>query len=389
MKLMTNKFKNILYIHRTQGGGVEAVHITGISDAFKFLGSKVDVFSPAGLRIDNLEIGLKRNIVSRPAKFSYLSKYLPEFLFECIEIAYNIVALVKLSRCDLDKYDLIFERYAIFSVIGVILSRRKKIPLVLEVNYTSRSPLVRQRSRLLKPFATRVDKLVFNSATVLTPVSSTLVKQLVEDFGVESKKIIMLPNAVDPAKFSRTKEYLSVDNGKKIIGFVGGFYPWHGLDLLIDAFKLIHEKVPEAQIVLVGDGPELNNIKQKVHDEQLVGKVFFTGRLGHEHLPEVMNSFYVGVMPDSNDYGSPMKIFEYMALSIPVIAPDYPPILDVMETGKEGIVFNRGDVRSLSDALAKILTDTSLAKSLAKNARRSIEERFNWVGNVKKILDSF
>lgn len=386
---MARKFNNVLYIHRTQGSGVEAVHINGIVDAFRLAGSKVDVFSPSGMREGNVESVSNRNKGARPGKFSYLSKYLPEFLFECIEIVYNLIALIKISRHDLSKYDIIFERYAIFSVVGMVLSKWKKIPLVLEVNYTSKSPLVRQRSRFLKPFAFLVDKKIFEAATLLTPVSSTLVRQLVDDFGVKSEKIIMLPNAVDPAKFSRTRNYPSGKNEKKVIGFVGGFYPWHGLTLLIDAFKLIHEKVPEAQIVLVGDGPELENIKQKVHDEQLGEKVVFTGRLSHEHLPEVMNSFYVGVMPDSNDYGSPMKIFEYMALSVPVVAPNYPPILDVMETGREGIIFDRGDVRSLSDALAQILTDPSLAIRLSENARRSIEENLNWDSNVRKIISFF
>jgi len=381
---------NILYLHRTQGSGVEAVHIFGIANAFRSFGHKVDVFSPGGMQEDGQPNGNSNNntVNANNKGHSLLSKYTPELVFELLEIAYNLVALFKLRQAGVKKYDLVYERYAIFSIVGMVLAKIRNIPFVLEVNYTSKSPLVRKRSPLLKPLAFIVDKAVFNTATLLTPVSSTLKRELIEQYGIAAEKIIVLPNAADPDKFMPKAPLATKLNDKKIIGFVGGFYPWHGLDLLVDAFNGIHQRIPEAQVMLVGDGPELGNIKNKVARLGLSEKIVFAGRKDHSELPELIGDFYVGVMPDSNDYGSPMKIFEYMAFGVPVIAPDYAPILDVMSEGRQGFVFKRGHVDELADRLERLLLDTELRNKFSNKARTSVEKTHNWNNNGKLILSS-
>lgn len=374
------KIRTVLYLHRTQGRGVEYVHISGIANAFRATGCAVDVCSPAGL----LKDGQIEKSADAGKGMSRLSRYTPELVFELFEMLYNFVALNRLRKGGMDHYDLIFERYAIFSFTGLLLARWKKIPLVLEVNYTSRSPLVRQRSRLLKPLAYALDKMLFRSATLLTPVSSALRDELIEVFGVAEEKIVVLANAVDPANF--VPGVKACHGTGKIIGFVGGFYPWHGLDLLIDAFNMLN--LSDAKIMLIGDGPELPRIRQKVDSLGLSDRVVFAGRVHHADLPSMMKDFYLGVMPDSNDYGSPMKIFEYMALGIPVVAPDYAPILDVMSEGRQGVVFKRGDVGDLAASLKALLQDASLAKSMGAAGRASVEAEYNWNANVAKITDA-
>lgn len=387
---MTIKIRNVLYLHRTQGKGVESVHIIGIANAFRALDCAVDICSPSGLLLDGSSTE-SSNTVSGGIKekyFSKLSKYTPELVFELLEILYNLVALWKLWRSGLGKYDLIFERYAIFSCIGLLIAKVKKIPFVIEINYTSRSPLVRKRSFLLKPLAYALDKIIFRSATLLTPVSTTLQRELIEVFDVPNSKIIVLPNAVDPTSFIPRSAYNQNEGSTKVIGFVGGFYPWHGLDLLIEAFNTIHNKFPEAQIMLIGDGPELARIKLKVGHLGLSHKIAFEGRVNHKDLPGLMKDFYIGVMPDSNDYGSPMKIFEYMALGVPVIAPDYAPILDAITCGKQGLIFKKGDVGDLSAMLNKLLADAHLAERMGADGRSSVEKEHNWNANVAKITEA-
>lgn len=377
------KMNTLLYLHRTQGKGVESVHIAGIANAFRALDCAVDICSPGGLLPDGPVAESSKADSGAGQNFSRLSKYTPELVFEFLEIFYNLIALSKLWKNGLDQYDLIFERYAIFSCAGLIIARVKNIPFVIEVNYTSRSPLVRRRSRLLKPLAFALDKILFRSATLLTPVSTALQRELIEVFHVPESKIVVLPNAVDPARF--TPRSHPIDGATKIIGFVGGFYPWHGLDLLIDAFNTVHKQFPDARIMLVGDGPELDRIKHKVENLDLLRKVTFAGRVNHQNLPDLMSNFYVGVMPDSNDYGSPMKIFEYMALGIPVIAPDYSPILDVMTSDKQGLIFRKKEVADLSDKLTRLLMDAHLAEKMGAAGRASVEKEHNWNANVAKI----
>lgn len=386
--MVGGKAKKILYLHRTQGVGVEAVHINGISDAFRELDYEVDIFSPTGMKHETM-LDIAQAELSQSAKTeksSLISKHMPEFLFELLEIVYNVFAMVKLFTNGVAKYDIVFERYAIFSVIGAIVSKLRNIPFVLEVNYTTNSPLVRKRTALLKPLARLVDKFVFRSATLLTPVSTTLERELIEQYGIPAEKIIVLPNAADPQKFKPADRRALADAPHKVIGFVGGFYPWHGLDLLLEAFYEIQYKVPEAKLMLIGDGPELDAIKRKAKEIGVLDKVEFPGRIDHSSLPEFMQRFYVGVMPNSNDYGSPMKIFEYMALSVPVVAPNYPPILDVLEDGKQGVLFERCKSEALSAALEKVLLAPGFASVLSSNARKSVENVHNWNENVKKIV---
>src|SRR5690606_7930164 len=100
--------------------------------------------------------------------YKFVTRYVPELIFELLELAYNISAVRQArKRVDGASLDAIFERYAIFGLAGAHLARRWRKPLYLEVNYTSRSPLVRRRSRLLRPLAERLDRRIFSAASAL------------------------------------------------------------------------------------------------------------------------------------------------------------------------------------------------------------------------------
>ena len=383
---------NIVYFHRTQAKGVEGVHIGEIVKAFRRLGHQVTLISPVGERLGDEAV--KPGAVSAPGLkerfFRFVSHYLPEFIFELAEMVYNLQALRQTRRhVDVARVDMIFERYAIFSMIGAYLSKKWGKPLIVEVNYTSCSPLVRRRSALLKPLARRVDRYIFNQATGLAAVSSHLKQHLIDTYGIPPEKIVVLPNAADPNVFDMnriTRIALPGATGK-IIGFVGGFYPWHGLEMLLEAFRIVAEKVGTAQLLLVGDGPMMPIIRQKVHEYRLDDRVILPGKVAHPELPGYIANFDIGIMPDSNDYGSPMKIFEYMSMGKPVVVPDYPPLLDVVQDGQEGRVFRARNVHEMADCLTMLLTDTAAYTRMAAQARRKIVTRHNWLDNATVILD--
>jgi glycosyltransferase involved in cell wall biosynthesis len=310
-------------------------------------------------------------------------------IFELAELLYNFQALRQARRTlDSSKVDMIFERYAIFGVAGAWLSKKWNKPLIIEVNYTSCSPLVRHRSALLKPLARRLDQRIFDRAAGLVAVSSRLKQHLTEVYGVAPEKIIVLPNAADPDVFDVSRvarKSLPFADGK-IIGFVGGFYPWHGLDLLLSAFQSVAQKVRDARLLLVGDGPMMAEIRQRIQQSGLGDRALLTGKVPHQDLPGYIANFYVGVMPDSNDYGSPMKIFEYMSMGKPVVVPDYPPLLDVVNDNEEGRVFPARNVQEMAACLEMLLTDTMAYQRMAEQARRKIINKHNWLDNGRAIL---
>ena len=381
---------NILYLHRTQAKGVEGVHIGEIVKCWRRLGHHVDLLSPVRDQIGDAQLA------SAPAKswltqrlFRLISEKLPEFLFELAELGYNLITLSLARRLDKSKVDFIFERYAIFAISGAFLAKRWCRPFVVEVNYTSCSSLVRERSRLLKPLAKRLDRYIFTRATGLVAVSSYLKQHLIFEYGVAPERIVVLPNAADPEVFDMAKvnppATLANFQGK-IIGFVGGFYPWHGIDLLLQAFQLMAKRVPEARLLLIGDGPMLPAIRAQSVAMGLDERVILAGRVAHTDLPGYISLFHVGVMPDSNEYGSPMKIFEYMALGKPVVVPDYGPLLDAVVDGQEGRIFPAKNVQQMAECLTMLLTDNAAHARMSAEARKKILSKHNWLSNAEAIL---
>lgn len=378
---------NILYLHRTQARGVEGVHVSEVVKAFRRLGHRVGIVSPVGERLEG-EAAATPVLARRERLFSAVSRHLPELVFEFAELLYNLHALRQArKRFAAGGVDVIFERYAIFAVAGAWLAKRWDRPLILEVNYTSCSPLVRRRSRLLRPLARWLDRRVFNRASGLVAVSSQLKQHLIQVYGVPPEKIIVLPNAADPEVFDPTRiAPQPLATGGKVIGFVGGFYPWHGLDLLLDAFEVVAQKVAEARLLLIGDGPAMPAVRERIARAGLEQRVLLTGWVPHANLPSYIAAFHVGVMPDSNDYGSPMKIFEYMSMGKPVVVPDYTPLLDAVQDGEEGKIFRARNVPEMADCLTMLLSDDAAYARIAQQARQKIIDKHNWLENGRALL---
>ncbi len=393
---MTN---SVLYFHRTKGEGVEGVHIWSIIQSLRDMGYHVDVISPDGKQCQNNdnESNVKANVKGKSFSkklYSVISKYMPEIIFEVAEIMYNIRNYYIANKLLKEKkYKFIYERYAIFSFIPALLAKKYDIPLVMEINYTSQSPLYRKRSKIMKPLAVFTDKYVFRKTMVFSAVSSKLQEDLKLQYSVPDNKIIMTPNAADPEKFNMNRNALGKIGrinlkDKHVIGFVGGFYPWHGVQFLIDAYSEVIKQYPNVVLLLIGDGPERGAIENYIENNKLSDSIILLGRIAHEKLPDYIATFDAGIMPDSNDYGSPMKIFEYMAQGCPVIAPDYGPILDVVQDGVHGFVFKKKDKMSLVEALVNITRGQVDLEGIRRNCRTLIEEDRNWGNNARMVVQA-
>ena len=379
----------ILYLHRTQADGVEGVHIGEIVTAMRRLGHHVEIVSPVGNRLGDGGLAAAPTPPTlKQRALRLVSRILPEWCFELLELSYSLLAIADVRRrFTPDDVDVIFERYAIFAFAGAHLARAWHKPFYLEVNYTCQSALVRRRSAILKPLARSVDRLVFRRATGLFPVSSVLKDHLVRDYAVAPEKIRVLPNAADPARFDPAKT-APVPGAGRAIGFVGGFYPWHGLDLLLAAFRQVAPEFPDTYLLLVGDGPMRATIERQALAVGLEQRVLLPGRAPHRELVSSLARFHVGVVPDSNDYGSPMKVFEYMAMAKPVIAPDYGPLRDALTDGEEGLLFRPGDAGDLARCLRTLLSDPASYERMASAARSRVVATHNWTANARVILQT-
>ncbi len=377
----------ILIHHRTQGKGVEAVHVQGIARGMEACGHEVRIVSPPGVRLSVHEQkkGVVRSIagnVSQP-------------VFECLELAHNLVALALLAKAKKEfGCDLIYERYAFLGLAAALASRAWKVPLALEVNYTSASDLaVRTRSRLLQPLTGYCERIVFGSASTLLPVSTALAREL-EARGCAKNSIHVSPNAVDLSYF-RPGSGEGREQGREtfrhppdvVIGFVGSFAPWHRVDLLMDACRAVATAVRvNLGLMLVGEGGNRRELEARAGRVPENLEVVFPGFVPHNRLPGYIASMDIAVMPHSNDYGSPMKVFEYMAMERPVIAPGLGPLRDVVDHGREGFLFTPGNREELSALLLRLIKDPLARREMGRRARLRVERDHNWKNRCERIL---
>lgn len=382
----------ILYHHRTQGEGVERVHILGIVNAWRSAGHYVDIVSPPGVSLNHPE---KTEINNDNGNiWKHVVKYIPEFGFELFEIAYNFWVYISLTRETKRKvYDFIFERYSFLCFAGLLASKRHGIPFFLEVNYTSYTPIFRQRTRFIKPFERWIEHIVFKKADGIIVVSTYLKEHLLS-LGINGDKIIVLSNAADPSKFNPD---LKADNLKKqlklkkrkVVGFVGYFYTWHGIEFFLDTYKYVNKNVGGVVYLLVGDGPIYKKISEMVTQRKLHEKILLVGSVDHEEIPKYITLFDVAVMPHSNNYGSPMKVLEYMAMGKAVVAPRLGPLEDVIQDGMNGLLFDPEDEEDLINKILIAVNNDEIRIDIGKAARLSILEKHNWHKNAQEILNLY
>jgi glycosyltransferase involved in cell wall biosynthesis len=291
--------------------------------------------------------------------------------------------------------DLIYERSAYLQNSGVRVAEKFGIPHVLEVN----APLAEERETLvgtaswLQQRAERVEAEKLRRTEHVLIVSETLQHEIQEKYKVDQKKITVTHNAINPEKArsdkSRVKEVSAKYNlsDKFVVGFVGSVFPWHGIDLLIEASQKLADAVDNLQVLIVGDGSIVPDLKDLRDEQGLSERIHFTGRVPHSDVFNFIDVMDVTVSPKSHWYGSPVKIFEYGAMEKPIVAPRNGPVSEVMEDGTDGLLVD-ADVDELYEALRTLAEQESLREKIAQNFHRKVLKNHTWKQNARKVLSS-
>ena len=394
---MNNKSLNILYHHRTQGRGAEGVHISSIVRSLEKLGHQVTVISPPGIdpmsNAGNAPIDKSRVKTSGiNTVWKFISKHLPNFLFEAIEIIYNIPSSIRIEKELRNKqYDIIYERYAFYMVSGVIKANKYNIPFVLEANEVN-GIKDRARKQSFSFLCNYFEKFLFHRCTSIHTVSSYL-KNMIIDQGVSSEKISVIPNAIDPDRFTGKKCEVDVLrerynlNNKTIIGFAGWFDNWDRLDLLIEVYRDLKPELPELALLLIGDGDVLNDVREFVEKYDLQD-VVLTGAVDRSQIHQYLSLLDIAVITHSNEFGSPVVMFEFMGLKIPIIAPKLLPVTDVLMDHETALLFDILDMNQLSDAIRLLASDTGLSSKISEKAYDLLVSKHTWIRNAEHIIES-
>lgn len=300
------------------------------------------------------------------------------------------------------RFDIIHERFGLYSCGGVLASRFLDIPYVVEVN----GPGIEEKEMFTEPIegwqrkaALYCRKLCLINADKVIAVSNILKDFLIRECGVAGKKIVVAPNATDLSAFDSASKssILELEKGTCAetafcIGYVGTLQVWYGLETLINAMPFVLKEAPQARLIFVGDGQARPSLERKVKEDGLTKKVIFLGNKSHEEIPQVLKTLDVATAPyidiPAGFFNSPIKIFEYLAAGKAIVASDIGQISEIIENGRTGLLVRPGNPQQLANAIIKIARDPTLRKQLESAARLS-GKQYTWENYAKKLVDIY
>ena len=286
-----------------------------------------------------------------------------------------------------ERVDLVYERYALWGRTATAWARANGVRSILEVNSPLPDEQARHRVLVDREAAVEVARAVTGQADLVVCVSEP-VAHWVRRLGSASPGVVhTVPNGVDTRRFAPVAVRRSPPTF--VVGFVGTLKPWHGVEDLLLAVALLRRQDPSYRLLLVGDGPERAGIERLADDLALAGAVELTGPVDPGDVPAQLARMDLAVAPYpplEDFYFSPLKVYEYLAAGLPVVASDVGSLPDLLVPSEEeplGVVYPAGSTDHLAAAVSGLRSDAATRELLSARARRAMVEHHDW----KHVLD--
>jgi glycosyltransferase involved in cell wall biosynthesis len=366
----------ILYHHRTRSRDGQSVHIDEMIAALRRDGVTVDIVEPE--RVDALKPARKKQVI-------------PKLLYELLEFGYSGLEFFKLAAAILrNRPDAIYERENIYMLSGVWAARLFSLPLLLEVN----SPLAEERGKFdglaMPAFARWTEEVAWRCATYVLPVTAVL-GGYIQRAGVPRSRIVVTSNGVNEDEFrivppSARPALPKTFGPGAVLGFVGYVRAWHGLPQIVDLLAKDAD-FTDANLMVVGDGPGRADLERRAQELGVADRVWVTGLVERDGLAAHISCFDIALQPEVTAYASPLKLFEYMALSRAIVAPDAPNIREVLTHQADSLLFEPDSPKSLSDAIRALVRDDALRARLGAGAAEKIRrDDISWARNARRAV---
>ncbi len=282
------------------------------------------------------------------------------------------------------------------------VGRRLGLPVVYEVRAFWEDAAVDHgtttegslRYKLTRNLETWALKRASHVTTICEGLRSDIVAR-----GIPDERVTVIPNAVDIESFDingtpeeTLKEKLGL-SACTVIGFIGSFYAYEGLDLLLDAFPLILFRLPDVRLLLVGGGPQEAALKEQAKRLRIEDKVVFTGRVPHEEVQRYYDLIDVLAYPRHSmrltELVTPLKPLEAMAQGRLLVASDVGGHRELIRDGETGMLFHAGSATSLAETIMKLLAKREYWPEIRAAGRHYVETERNWRNSVSRYVDVY
>jgi glycosyltransferase involved in cell wall biosynthesis len=292
----------------------------------------------------------------------------------------------------------VYQRHDYCTRSGLEAARRLRRPLVLEWNasevwardsWRSPGPFVWMKRRFVDPLAVSIEREVAGGAQLVAAVSERAAEMALAA-GAPAERVLVVPNGVDlsavPAPLWPVARRSTAE---AVVGWVGSFGPWHGAEVLVRSLKVLPTGV---HLLLVGDGPGRPACQALAAAMGVTDRIEWTGTLPHDVTLERLSGCDVLAsphlpLPGTPFFGSPTKVFEYMALGRPIVASALEQLADVLEDGRTARLVVPGEPEALASAISQVLSLPDRGRCLGEQARAEALARHGWDRRAAAIVD--
>lgn len=417
----SSAFDRLLYLKSNLWLGIKAGgsvgHIAGVTNALIDRGYQMDFFAAEPQALVHSEV----NYHELPPPQTYGVPY------ECNLYRYQRMIDRHLEHAAVRHlYQFIYQRMSVSNYSGVVLSRNTKLPLVLEYNgsevWTSTNWGTKPRYGQL---AEQIEDACLRHAHLMVTVSQVLGDELLAR-GVEPQRVVVYPNCIDPKLFDPKKfpehetnalrHKWQIPTDAVIAAFVGTFGAWHGVEVLAQAIRQLVStdtawlRQHKVHFLIVGDGLRMPQVREILSDPSCQPFFTLTGLVPQAEAPtyiaaaDLMLSPHVHNADGSRFFGSPTKLFEYMAMQKPIVAADLEQIGEVLRDSLRteslpqtplpannatamSVLMQPGDVSGLCRALKFLVERPAWRATLGHNARREVLAKYTWDRHITAILE--
>lgn len=298
----------------------------------------------------------------------------------------------------------IYQRYSLGNYAGAALKKHYGIPYVCE--YNGSFPWMARhwdgRRLFHESLLALIELLNLKAADLIVVVSQSMKDELVGR-GMEAGKIVVNPNGVDPETYSPDVDGSGIRGvhnlgGKTVIGFIGTFGRWHGAEMLAEAFGRLMQDFPQYRnnvcLLMIGDGITMPQVKENLERYGVTDISILTGLVPQEDGPkylaacDILASPHVPNPDGTPFFGSPTKLFEYMAMGKGIVASDLDQIGEILEHNRTAWMVKPGDVESLMLGLKALIDGVDLRNRLGLAAREEAIAKYTWAKHVEKIISA-